>query len=304
MRAGVSALRARIPHATASRWRVRRGRRPPVRRVKPRLEPHEAHPSRAGSRPPCSARTCQSNPTRSSRATGDWFIASSRTFPARTARDRTPAACIESPPRDRADPRGPTAGRTAVPLEAPRSLRGFPLFQPRFQFNRPGWRPPACPRLAASPAVRAFCPRSAVCRSRTRNGGVRHMPVVHLLGTGAGVSGPERTTTMLAFESGGHSVVVDCGGDVIQRLLASRRGPGRHRGVHRHARAPGPRERLCAVHGEDLAAAAAVIPSPCTASARRWTRPGACGRRSTPAAGRASPRSSGIRCATSPAPRC
>ena len=47
------------------------------------------------------------------------------------------------------------------------------------------------------------------------------MPVVHLLGTGAGFSGPERTTTMLAFESGGHSVVVDCGGDVIQRLMAS-----------------------------------------------------------------------------------
>jgi ribonuclease Z len=47
------------------------------------------------------------------------------------------------------------------------------------------------------------------------------MPVVHLLGTGAGVSGPERTTTMLAFESGGQSVVVDCGGDVIQRLMAS-----------------------------------------------------------------------------------
>jgi ribonuclease Z len=47
------------------------------------------------------------------------------------------------------------------------------------------------------------------------------MAVVHLLGTGAGFSGPERTTTMLAFESGGHSVVVDCGGDAIQRLLAS-----------------------------------------------------------------------------------
>lgn len=47
------------------------------------------------------------------------------------------------------------------------------------------------------------------------------MPVVHLLGTGAGVSGPERTTTMLAFESGGRSVVVDCGGDVIQRLMAA-----------------------------------------------------------------------------------
>ena len=47
------------------------------------------------------------------------------------------------------------------------------------------------------------------------------MPVVHLLGTGAGFSGPERTTTMLAFESGAHSIVVDCGGDVIQRLMAS-----------------------------------------------------------------------------------
>lgn len=47
------------------------------------------------------------------------------------------------------------------------------------------------------------------------------MPVVHLLGTGAGVGGPARTTTMLAFESGGRSVVVDCGGDVVQRLMAS-----------------------------------------------------------------------------------
>lgn len=47
------------------------------------------------------------------------------------------------------------------------------------------------------------------------------MPVVHLLGTGAGASGATRTTTMLAFESGGHSVVVDCGGDVVQRLMAS-----------------------------------------------------------------------------------
>lgn len=47
------------------------------------------------------------------------------------------------------------------------------------------------------------------------------MGVVHLLGTGAGVSGPERTTTMLAFESGGRSLVVDCGGDVIQRLMAA-----------------------------------------------------------------------------------
>ena len=47
------------------------------------------------------------------------------------------------------------------------------------------------------------------------------MAVLHLLGTGAGVSGPERTTTMLAFERDGASVVVDCGGDVVQRLMAS-----------------------------------------------------------------------------------
>jgi ribonuclease Z len=52
------------------------------------------------------------------------------------------------------------------------------------------------------------------------------MPTVHLLGTGAGVSGPERTTTMLAFESGGHTVAVDCGGDAIQRLMAAGVDPG------------------------------------------------------------------------------
>lgn len=45
------------------------------------------------------------------------------------------------------------------------------------------------------------------------------MAFVHLLGTGAGASSPERTTTMLAFESGGRALVVDCGGDVVQRLL-------------------------------------------------------------------------------------
>lgn len=45
------------------------------------------------------------------------------------------------------------------------------------------------------------------------------MAVVHLLGTGAGAAGPERTTTMLAFESSGRALVVDCGGDVVQRLL-------------------------------------------------------------------------------------
>jgi ribonuclease Z len=45
------------------------------------------------------------------------------------------------------------------------------------------------------------------------------MAVLHLLGTGAAVSDPDRTTTMLAFESEGGALVVDCGGDVVQQLL-------------------------------------------------------------------------------------
>lgn len=48
------------------------------------------------------------------------------------------------------------------------------------------------------------------------------MPTVHLLGTGAAVSSPDRTTTMLALDDGASTIVVDCGGDVLQRLLASR----------------------------------------------------------------------------------
>lgn len=47
------------------------------------------------------------------------------------------------------------------------------------------------------------------------------MAVVHLLGTGAGASDARRTTTMLAFESRGRALVVDCGGDAVQRLLAA-----------------------------------------------------------------------------------
>ena len=47
------------------------------------------------------------------------------------------------------------------------------------------------------------------------------MGVVHLLGTGAGFSDASRTTTMLAFESVGSVIVVDCGGDVVQRLQAA-----------------------------------------------------------------------------------
>lgn len=46
------------------------------------------------------------------------------------------------------------------------------------------------------------------------------MPTIHLLGTGAGFSSPDRTTTMLAFDDGSSTVLVDCGGDVIQRALA------------------------------------------------------------------------------------
>lgn len=47
------------------------------------------------------------------------------------------------------------------------------------------------------------------------------MAVLHLLGTGAAFSDAHRTTTMLAFEHLGHTLVVDCGGDVVHRILAS-----------------------------------------------------------------------------------
>ena len=45
------------------------------------------------------------------------------------------------------------------------------------------------------------------------------MPTLHLLGTGAALSDPHRTTTMLAFQGNGSVIVVDCGGDVVQRLM-------------------------------------------------------------------------------------
>ncbi|RMH53679.1 MAG: MBL fold metallo-hydrolase [Bacteroidetes bacterium] len=47
------------------------------------------------------------------------------------------------------------------------------------------------------------------------------MPQLHLLGTGASISDPHRTTTMLAVTDGPSTVVIDCGGDVVQRLLAA-----------------------------------------------------------------------------------
>lgn len=49
------------------------------------------------------------------------------------------------------------------------------------------------------------------------------MPHVHLLGTGAAISDSHRTTTMLAVSDDAtpaRSIVVDCGGDVLQRLQA------------------------------------------------------------------------------------
>lgn len=45
--------------------------------------------------------------------------------------------------------------------------------------------------------------------------------LVHCLGTGSAGAGPDRTTSMLAVEAAGHAVLVDCGGDAVQRLLAA-----------------------------------------------------------------------------------
>ena len=51
------------------------------------------------------------------------------------------------------------------------------------------------------------------------------MPTLHLLGTGAGYSEPHRTTTMLALSHEDNLVIIDCGGDVIQRVLAAGLNP-------------------------------------------------------------------------------
>jgi ribonuclease Z len=53
------------------------------------------------------------------------------------------------------------------------------------------------------------------------------MAILHLLGTGAALSTASRTTTMLAVESGESIIVVDCGGDVIHRLLQAGLDPNR-----------------------------------------------------------------------------
>ena len=47
------------------------------------------------------------------------------------------------------------------------------------------------------------------------------MAKLHLLGTGASLSGPGRTTTMLAVEADRQLVLVDCGTDPVQRMLAA-----------------------------------------------------------------------------------
>jgi ribonuclease Z len=47
------------------------------------------------------------------------------------------------------------------------------------------------------------------------------MPTLHLLGTGAGYSDPHRTTTMMAFSDGSCSILVDCGGDAVKRMMQS-----------------------------------------------------------------------------------
>ena len=44
------------------------------------------------------------------------------------------------------------------------------------------------------------------------------MPSLHFLGTGSAVTDPHRTTTMLAFWDPGSMIVIDCGGDLVQRL--------------------------------------------------------------------------------------
>jgi ribonuclease Z len=44
------------------------------------------------------------------------------------------------------------------------------------------------------------------------------MPIVHFLGTGSAITDPHRTTTMLAFATPGSAILVDCGGDVVQRV--------------------------------------------------------------------------------------
>lgn len=47
------------------------------------------------------------------------------------------------------------------------------------------------------------------------------MPRLHFLGTGSAHTTADRTTTMLAVEEQGSTIVIDCGGDVVHRLLSA-----------------------------------------------------------------------------------
>ena len=63
------------------------------------------------------------------------------------------------------------------------------------------------------------------------------MPSLHFLGTGSAVTDPHRTTTMLALHDPGSVIVVDCGGDVVQRVQACGLEPEEIAGVivtHEH----------------------------------------------------------------------
>ncbi len=64
------------------------------------------------------------------------------------------------------------------------------------------------------------------------------MPTVHLLGTGAVRSDPDRTTTMLAATNDEGTLLIDCGGDVAPRLEAVGIDPTRLEALivtHEHA---------------------------------------------------------------------
>lgn len=63
------------------------------------------------------------------------------------------------------------------------------------------------------------------------------MATLYLLGTGAALSDPHRTTTMLAVENEHGIVLVDCGGDALQRLMHAGGDPRRIVGLivtHEH----------------------------------------------------------------------
>ncbi len=47
------------------------------------------------------------------------------------------------------------------------------------------------------------------------------MAILHVLGSGAVRTDPHRTTTMLALETERSALLIDCGGDVVQRALAA-----------------------------------------------------------------------------------